>query len=152
MIKYIDVKPSVYKDQYASLNEEHYKDDHRKTSAALDIDWDMYDVLYENKALISIAAYEEENLVGYINAIISPTPHNKGKTIAAMDALFVAESHRNKGIAKELMAKLEERCGEADVSWLHVMFRSSKVAEGVLGGMSYSKEQVTYVKSIGGNS
>jgi len=151
MIRYVEANPSDYREALASLTEAHYEDDHRKAVAPLDVDWALYDTLYENDVLANVAAYDGDELVGYINAIITPTPHNKDRTIAAMDALFVKESHRGQGIAKGLLSELETLVKTFGASWLHASFRSDKTAEGVLGSLDYRKEQVTYIKSLGDN-
>ena len=142
--------PYEIKDELMPLHLEHYKDDHRKKETALSIDWEQYDEWFAEGKLTAVIAREDDDIVGYVTALVGCHQHNKDYAAASMDTLFVKDSHRKGGVATQLISNLEEFLIEQDVSWFSAGFRKEETAEGVLGKLGYSKIECTFGKSLRG--
>ena len=149
MLSYQSENPYDIKEELLPLHICHYEDDHRKDTP-LDINWEQYKAGYEAGLVELVTARDEGAVVGYITSIIGEHQHTQGTKSANMDTLFVSESHRNEGIATELVNSMEEHLIAADVSWFSAGFREESTAQGVLGSLGYNKIECTFGKSLRG--
>jgi GNAT superfamily N-acetyltransferase len=67
---------------------------------------ELYGKLEKSGALKCFGAFEGDELVGFGNVLVYVLPHY-GKTIATVESLFVAESHRHLSTGKSLMISIE---------------------------------------------
>ena len=91
--------------------------------------------------------YEQDNkIVGYVYAKIL----NDGtmvKSKAVIDALYVDEKYRKKGIAKSLLNKVLERLSEYDISSMEISVMSKNtVAKKLYESLGFKTEKETLIK------
>ena len=150
MITYNIENPYEIKDELLPLHAEHYKDDHRAGETELDIDWEQYDAWFAEGKMTAVIARDEGSVVGYVSALVGCHQHNKDYVYSSMDTLFVKDSHRQVGVATQLISHLEEFLTEQGVHYFSAGFRKEETAEGVLGKLGYSKIECTFGKSLRG--
>ena len=71
-------------------------------------------------AMFAIAAFDDEQIVGYCTMVVTPHLHNPAVIVASNDALFVAKPYRNGLTAGRLIKAAEEeskRRGASKVLW-----------------------------------
>jgi len=149
-VEYNIENPSEIKEELLPLHEKHYEDDFRKSTTALDIDWGIYNLLYEDGSLICMIAREEEKIVGYMTTHVATHPHNKNTVLASMDTLFVDIEHRSKGIATGLMTSTEKEAYIRGAVYMNAGFRDEALAELVAGKLGYKKIECTLGKVLKG--
>lgn len=75
-------------------------------------DYERYDLLEKNGALITILAKENDEVVGYSVNILSPHLHYKDTLVCYNDLLFVSKDKRNSPLGIKLIKYTEELAKE----------------------------------------
>lgn len=78
----------------------------------LDPDWSQYEASESEGGLVTLAAWQGDDLVGYSVSVWVMHPHSRDQGILHNDALFVSEKARRTGIGLSLM-KATETVAEA---------------------------------------
>ncbi len=68
----------------------------------------MYENYIEDSNKLLIVAEENDQIVGYLYGIIKPTDDTYKYIIAKLDALYIDNNYRNKGIATSLIEHFKE--------------------------------------------
>ena len=77
---------------------------------------DFYTKMYKKDNCKLFIAVEDNKIVGYIFVKVLGLVELEVKPTAIIDALFVEEDYRHKGIASSLISKAKEYCKDNDVS------------------------------------
>jgi len=81
---------------------------------------EQYQRVVDFNAMFAIAAFDDEQIVGYCTMVITPHLHNPAVIVASNDALFVAKPYRNGMTSGRLIRAAEEeakRRGANKVLW-----------------------------------
>ena len=107
------------------LFEAHYEEIAlHKGSMKLDPNWHRYYVLEEQDAVVCLAAWLGEEMVGYSVSILYEHMHYKDVLVMHNDVLFVKKEHRRGGLGIKLIEATEEM---AKARECHVVLFHSKV-------------------------
>lgn len=79
------------------------------TALPVSVNRDLYDVLHAQGALVCVGAFDDDRLVGYAIALLSPNFHYR-MTTAAHDALFLHRDYRTPRMALRLIDAVEAEC------------------------------------------
>jgi GNAT superfamily N-acetyltransferase len=152
MITYKSENPYDIKEELIPIAAKHYEEDPRAKAIPIDVDWVLYSEAYEAGQIATMSARDEGVIVGYVTAVIKNHQHTKDSKMALMDSIYVEDSYRNKGVAKDLIIEMEESLIDAGVEWFNATFRDEATAEGVLGGLGYAKVECVFGKSLKENT
>jgi len=81
---------------------------------------EMYQSMENAGVLFSLAAFVDEQIVGYCTVAVLPYPFNPSIRFAHHDLLYVAQEHRNTGLGKALILRAEQEAkslGVHRMSW-----------------------------------
>ena len=110
--------------------------------------WQMYGKLYEMGYLISLAAFDGDEIVGYSLATVSPHLFNSDVKVCTTSALFVKPSHRNRLVSGRLIVETEreaKRRGAIRVFW---QTRANTPLAGLLRKRGYQDADVAMMKGV----
>jgi GNAT superfamily N-acetyltransferase len=110
--------------------------------------WEMYGKLFESGYLISLAAFDGNEIVGYSLATISPHLFNPDVKVCQSSALFVKPLHRNRLVSGRLIVETEleaRRRGATRVIW---QTRANTPLAGMLRKRGYQDADVAMMKGI----
>ena len=79
------------------------------TALPVSVNRDLYDVLHAQGALVCVGAFDDDRLVGYAIALLSPNFHYR-MTTAAHDALSLHRDYRTPRMALRLIDAVEAEC------------------------------------------
>ena len=113
-----------------------------------DMDWDAYEKLEEAEMLKIFTARDGENLVGYLWVLLTPNLHSKGSVLACDDGLFVAETHRGKAVAKELIRFTEDCLREDGLKVFHIVGTTEKPINSFMKRMGYTEIETKFQKVL----
>jgi GNAT superfamily N-acetyltransferase len=144
MIK--SLNPDECKDQIAAL----VADNWSETGFDWDLkpNWMVYGKLYEMGYLISLAAFDQDEIVGYSVATVSPHLFNGDVKVCTSSALFVKPSHRNRLVSGRLIVETEreaKRRGSVRVIW---QTRANTPLAELLRKRGYQDADVAMMKGI----
>ena len=110
--------------------------------------WQMYGKLYEMGYLISLAAFDQDEIVGYSVATVSPHLFNSDVKVCTTNALFVKPSHRKRLVSGKLIVETEreaKRRGAIRILW---QTRANTPLAEVLRKRGYQDADVAMMKGI----
>lgn len=81
--------------------------DIRGRSCEMSPDWDMYASMEIQDISHLITVRDDDKLVGYLNMLVSKSPHTQIKQ-AAVDLLYVLPEYRGSGVVDDLIVYSEE--------------------------------------------
>lgn len=144
MIK--SVNPSEYQYQVTDLIAENWAE----TGCDWEIkpNWQMYGKLFESGYLISLAAFDGNEIVGYSLATVSPHLFNPDVKVCQSSALFVRPLHRNRLVSGRLIIETEreaKRRGANRVVW---QTRANTLLAGMLRKRGYEDADVAMMKGV----
>lgn len=115
-----------------------------KDAQTLDPMWGAYEGMEKAGALLCLAAFEGEKLVGYSVNMVHKHLHYAGLTVCQNDLVFVVTSHRGRGVFGRLAAETirEGRKRGARKFTLHAK-KDSDLDE-LLRGHGYEVEDIIY--------
>ena len=113
-----------------------------------DMDWDAYEKLEEAEMLKIFTARDGKNLVGYLWVLLTPNLHSKGSVLACDDGLFVAETHRGKTVAKELIKFTEDCLREDGLKVFHIVGTTEKPINSFMKRMGYTEIETKFQKVL----
>lgn len=70
----------------------------------------FYENFYDNKDICLYVAKYENEIIGYIYGYIQNNGDTVKNTVCTLDALYVLEEYRNKGVATELVNSFIKWC------------------------------------------
>lgn len=135
-------------DAITELSKSHWQETEAEFStAAPSPNRAIYDALASAGALIALTVTDEEAIVGYASAVLSPHPHYD-MLIAQHDTLYLAPAYRRGSLGIRLMQAIEQESierGAQRVMW-HAKPGSqfSKLVE----RMGYHTEETIYCKEL----
>ena len=88
---------------------------------------DNYEHRMAEEGTLLLVAEENDEIVGFLFGFLYPSPVQKRPT-ALLDALFVCEAHRNKGIGKALALRFREWSKEQGVYAIELKVMSQNTA------------------------
>ena len=88
---------------------------------------DNYEHRMAEEGTLLLVAEENDEIVGFLFGFLSPSPVQKRPT-ALLDALFVCEEHRSKGIGKALALRFREWVKEQGVYAIELKVMSQNTA------------------------
>ena len=88
---------------------------------------DNYEHRMSEEGTLLLVAEENDEIVGFLFGFLSPSPVLKRPT-ALLDALFVCEEHRSKGIGKALALRFREWVKEQGVYAIELKVMSQNTA------------------------
>ena len=88
---------------------------------------DNYEPRMAEEGTLLLVAEENDEIVGFLFGFLSPSPVLKRPT-ALLDALFVCEEHRSKGIGKALALRFREWVKEQGVYAIELKVMSQNTA------------------------
>ncbi len=115
-----------------------------------DPDWDYFEKLERDDALITFIAREDGTVIGYSLFILHPYLHNRTKRIAVNDAVFLRKDKRGTGAGARLLQFCDselENLGIQIVMW-HV--KPEVDFSGTLTKLGYVLNELVYMKIFGG--
>lgn len=115
----------------------------------LDPDWEAYDRMYERGGLFVVGAFEGDNLVGYVFAMVMGHLHYKRTLCGFYDLYWLAPEHR-KGMAGVRLFKAAEAV-MTDLGCVKI-FAPTKLWHDVgrlFSRMGWKPIETTYAKMLG---
>lgn len=111
---------------------------------------DAYKDLHELGLLLILAAYEGDEVVGYIVGIIHENLHHKGDLTLRTAAFYIRREHRRKGYMKELFgafAQYAKLCGVYNVEY--IVNESYPESHKLMETLGLVKLETTYTFDLG---
>ena len=118
----------------------------------LDVWNDFYRYIEKDGRLIIVTATKENNVIGYISAVVSPHPHHKHLKFAMTDTLYLAPEYRkclNSGrVACRMIKMVEARAKELGASYLQLVANANYSIDSLADHLGYQMSDVVYCKRI----
>lgn len=109
---------------------------------------DIYELLEDSGRILSLAAYMDGELIGFLGLMVSMLPQY-GEEVAVIDTVFVRPEHRGTGAGLQLVHEAEAWARETGA----VAVMLSTPVDGVLGRIvqrwGYQQTRHTYMKLLG---
>ncbi|MHA2063790.1 MAG: GNAT family N-acetyltransferase [Candidatus Thorarchaeota archaeon] len=119
------------KEELLPLIEANWKEMTFDERVAIDLDWDVYEILVGANQLLFVSAREEGELVGYaIYTIMPKLLHHRGLSAAESDVFFLHPEHRKGSAAIKMIKYAEDVLQQIGVD---IVFNSVKLAERDIG-------------------
>lgn len=117
----------------------------------LDIDWGRYDMLEEAGYLSMLAAWDGDELAGYVIGLATTRLQSKAVGVIVNEAFYVVPSYRPTALARRLLEAVEadarERWNEAHVAISAPI--GGRMDQWLSGLKDYKHRESVYVKEIG---
>lgn len=114
---------------------------------APDPDRIMYDAIAAAGGLVSYAAFDGEQLIGYASAFVCRHPHYP-MVIAQHDTLYLHPEHRKGTAGVRLMKALEEEAKERGAERMLWHAKGGSTFEHILQGRGCHTEESVYCKEL----
>ena len=127
----------------------HWNSDWRKATEELSLNKGAYLQLNEQGMLKTFVAFHEEyEPMGYCNVVLSPGMHTEAP-VAIVDALFVDDEYRGKGVAEKLLRDAGEACKAMGAISMNMGFRAGD-DEGskLIKRMGFKHVETTYSRIL----
>ena len=137
---------SLCEQEVAPLAEQEWAESGHPTET-LCIDWEQYSALEDAGVLKFFTARDGTELVGYIVVIVFSPLTTKGSPVAALDAVYVAKTHRGK--TGRRLFEFVETCIKQDGIYRILASSSAKNPIGAfLERMGYCEIETKYEKAL----
>jgi GNAT superfamily N-acetyltransferase len=109
---------------------------------------DLYNRLHEAGSLTTLAAYDDELLIGYANFIMTPNLHYS-KTVAGTESFFVKAEYRKTGAGIVLLKEMEKLAKEMGaVAFLVSAPTDSKLSTVMDKNKAYKETNKVFFRSL----
>ncbi len=127
----------------------HWDTDWRKATDKFSLNKEAYIQLNEQGMLKTFVAFHEEyEPIGYCNVVVSPGMHTEAP-VAIVDAFFVEEEYRGKGVAQKLLERAGEACKDLGVIAMNIGFRAGDDKDSkLIERMGFEHVETTYSKIL----
>lgn len=120
----------------------------RKDKQELNIDVKMFQHLIDIGTMNIFKLLDEDDLVGYINVTISPSPLFS-KPQATVDFLYILPEHRRKGYAEKAITEIEKELVSEGIYDFNIHLPDKDYSEDVAEKLGYVKTSIIYTKYLG---
>ena len=111
-------------------------------------DVDLYIKLNELKKMITLAAYDDDVLIGYANFLLSPNLHYS-KLTAVTESFFIKEDYRKTGAGMALLKEMEKLAKEnGAVAFMVTAPSNSKLSVVMEKNKAYKETNKVFFKSL----
>jgi GNAT superfamily N-acetyltransferase len=114
----------------------------------LNPDWEQYQKMCDAGVLLSLAAYDNGELVGYSINVVTNHPHYKHLMVLRNDLLFVSKQYRNSSIGMRLMSETEEKAKSRGVKLVLWHAKQGTALDYLLSRRGYMTQDIIYSKEI----
>jgi predicted N-acetyltransferase YhbS len=144
MIK--EVNAVDYLDAIASLASENWGE--TGFDFDLKLDRELYSRLHESGRMISLAAFDGDDVIGYATATVAPHIFNTGVQVCMSSALFVTKSKRNSTVPGRLMLEVEKAAKQRGARFMIWQTRAGTGLADTLRKRGYADSDVAVIKEI----
>ena len=146
----IELVPAFFiMERGGDLFKEHYQEVAlNKSVMQLNPDWEAYRMLEQSQKLFCVAAFVNEELIGYSVNFIGPHLHYSDMCYAQNDLLFVAEEHRKTRVGLDLIRHTE---GLAKIKGAKLMLWHAKKEtklDAIMPRLGYKVQDIIYSKVL----
>lgn len=113
-------------------------------------DFDRYELMYNNNALVIVTARCEEEIVGYLIAVLDAPLHYSKNRAAIVDSFYILEEHRVEGLSStisKMLLKAESIVKDRGCD--HIVIGAPAYLQKLFNKEGYDKSEATYSKYIG---
>lgn len=111
--------------------------------------WKQYRAMEQAGCLCLVTARKDENtLVGYATAVVSPHLHSASNIVALGDMIYLLPEYRNGRNGLNLIRTAERHCREMKAKSLTWSAKPGTVLEELLPLLGYDREEVVWLKTI----
>lgn len=130
--------------------EDHYNtcEYHRSDKQKLDLDLSLFQQMIDLGAMNIFILKEDEDVVGYINVSITPSPLFRTPQ-AVVDFLYILPEHREKGYTKKAVQEIEKELISQNVFDFNILLPEKDYSEEVAASLGFKKTSNTYTKILG---
>lgn len=114
----------------------------------LDVNWPVYQYMWDNKVLDLIVAYDGEVPVGFMSLLTSPHLHVEGLVNVHTDVIFVHPDYRGYTIGQNMIFMAEDIAKSKGAAALFITYKNEQEGDTITSGLGYSKKEVIYSKRI----
>ena len=115
---------------------------------ALDLNVPLYRRLWEAGALLCLAAFVEDEVVGYTTAVLSPHPFSTSVVMCTVDVLYVAPTHRRGSLPGRLMLEMDKLGKAKGATHVLRLTRAGTDLHKVLARRGYAPADVSMIKEL----
>jgi len=108
---------------------------------------DVYRAIEANGVLRVIAAYQDDQLVGFVFLLMSVLPHF-GRPVGTTESLFVAKAARKTGAGLQLIRAAEVLAKELGAKGFFISAPVGGVLERVMPGIGYRETNRVFFKDL----
>jgi predicted GNAT superfamily acetyltransferase len=141
-----EIQVTEWIDQAWSLFEAHCEEIAQDMLLAPDLD--AYCLLEDRGALLSLGAFEGDEIVGYSVNLITHNLHHANVTICQNDILYLREDKRQGATGLKLMRETERMAKERGAHMVIWHAKPETNLSGILPRMGYDVRQVCYARMI----
>ncbi len=107
-----------------------------------------YQRLFDAGIVFAVAAFDNDQIIGYCTVCVIPHPHNPDIVVASNDALFVDPVHRGGTVAPRLIRAAEDEARRRGASRFTWHCRAGTPLADVLTRHGYSPVDIVVMKGI----
>lgn len=132
--------------------EDHYKgcEAYRAGHKQLNINIPLMQQMIDLGTMNFFILKEEDNIVGYINVSISPSPIFK-QPQAVIDFLYIAPEYRRSNYASTAIKEVEKELISEGIKDISICLPNKDYSESVANSLGYTKTSTIYTKCLGDN-
>jgi len=148
IIKQIDYRDLNNISEFKNIVEEYTAESAVEEMLPIKTDVDLYIKLNELKKMITLAAYDDDVLIGYANFLLSPNLHYS-KLTAVTESFFIKEDYRKTGAGMALLKEMEKLAKEnGAVAFMVTAPSDSKLSVVMEKNKAYKETNKVFFKSL----
>lgn len=132
--------------------EDHYKgcEEYRAGNKQLNIDVKMFQQMIDLGTANFFILKEEDNVVGYVNVSINPSPLFK-EPQALIDFLYIVPEYRRQNYAAKAISEIEKELEREGLKDISLMLPNKDYSDSVGESLGYVKTSTVHTKCLGDN-
>lgn len=141
-----EVNAVDYIDSIASLASENWSE--TGFDFEMKLDRELYQKLQNSGCLISLAAFDGDDVIGYATATVAPHIFNTSVQVCMSSALFVAKDKRNSTVPGRLILETEKAAKQRGARFMIWQTRAGTGLADTLRKRGYADSDVAVIKEI----
>lgn len=146
-IRYCTIDEIEHAPNIGAIVAEYVEESHNPELPSPDVQWEHYKALEASDLLVPIAAFADDELVGFVTMLASKMPHH-GKTLAITESFFVAKAHRKGGAGLKLLRAAEHHAKGIGSPCLLVSAPHGGALEAAMPKLGYRHANTMFVRSL----